>query len=197
MMHVTMDDDQPVSISFDDTDITHVKYFKPQPSPPKTKKAKPDLQTAAATKEGFYGVNGSNSGQMVKLTYDWVASNISPAFADNLMRKYKAGGFCEIPPGNSRAEEDKAPLPDSVKTWLDSTPQDALPYQQGDSQTCVFTSFANAIHYLGLHKEVAEMNTNKEDFLKAQWQFWCREGCVHLEDTGVHGPCEATQARGG
>ena len=56
-MHVTMDDDQPVSISFDDTDITHVKYFNPQPSPPKTKKAKTDLQTAGATKEGFYGVN--------------------------------------------------------------------------------------------------------------------------------------------
>ena len=27
------------------------------------------------------------AGQIVKLTYDWVASNISPAFADNLMRK--------------------------------------------------------------------------------------------------------------
>ena len=51
---VTMDDDQPVSISFDDTDITHVKYFNPQPSPPpKTKKAKMDLQTAGATEEGF------------------------------------------------------------------------------------------------------------------------------------------------
>ena len=29
---VTMDDDQPLTISFDDTDITHVKYFKPQPA---------------------------------------------------------------------------------------------------------------------------------------------------------------------
>ena len=28
---VTMDDDQPLTISFNDTDITHVKYFKPQP----------------------------------------------------------------------------------------------------------------------------------------------------------------------
>ena len=85
-----------------------------------------NLQTAAANEEGFYGVNESNPGRIVKLTYyDWVASNISPAFvADNLMRKYKTGGFCEIPPGNSRAEEDKAPLPNSVQTWLDNTPQD-------------------------------------------------------------------------
>ena len=86
----------------------------------------------------------------------------------NLSDSGSVGHFCEIPPGNSRAEEHKAPLPDSVKTWLDSTPQDALPYQQGDSQTCVFTSFANAMHYLGLHKEAAQMNTNKEDFLKVQ-----------------------------
>ena len=99
-----------------------------------------DLQTAAANEEGFYGVNESNPGWIVKLTYDWMASNISPAFADNLMRKYKTGGFCEVPPGNSRAEEDKAPLPDSAQTWLDSIPQDALPYQQGHSQTCVFTT---------------------------------------------------------
>ena len=35
-----------------------------------------------------------------------------------------------LQPGNSRAEEDKAPLPDSVQTWLDNIPQDALPYQQ-------------------------------------------------------------------
>ena len=60
---VTMDDHEPITISFDDTDITHVKYFKPQPSPPpKTNKDKMNLQTAAANEEGFYGVNESNPG---------------------------------------------------------------------------------------------------------------------------------------
>ena len=40
--------------------------------------------------------------------------HISPPFTENLMRKYRTGGFCEIPPGDSKAEEDMATLPLSV-----------------------------------------------------------------------------------
>ena len=114
-------------------------------------------------------MNQSNTGRFVKLTYDWVASNCSPPFTANLIRKYRTGGFCEIPPGDAnKAEEDKATLPLSVQNWLESHSPDTLQYGQGDSKTCIYTSFANTLHYLGLHDRAAQMIASKEDFLKFQ-----------------------------
>ena len=80
------------------------------------------------------------------------------------MRKYRTGGFCEIPPGDAnKAEEDKATLPLSVQNWLESHSPDTLQYGQGDSQTCIYTSFANALpHYLGLHDRAAQMIASKQ-----------------------------------
>ena len=99
----------------------------------------------------------------------WLLTGCSPPFTENLMRKYRTGGFCEIPPGDAKAEEDKAALPLSVKNWLESHSPDTLQYGQGDSQTCIYTSFANALpHYLGLHDRAAQMIASKEDFLKLQ-----------------------------
>ena len=95
-------------------------------------------------------------------TYDWVASNCSPPFTENLMKKYRTGGFCAIPPGDAKAEEDKATLPLSVQNWLESHSPETLQYGQGDSQTCIYTSFANALHYLGLHDRAAQMIASKQ-----------------------------------
>ena len=161
----TMPKTAPTTITLDDTDITHVKYFKPLPE---DKKGKGKKKHPVMDEEGFYGMNQKSPGRFVKLTYDWVASNCSPAFTDNLMRKYTKGGFCEIPPGDAKAEEDKAALPLSVKNWLESHSPETLQYGQGDSQTCIYTSFANALHYLGLHDKAAQMIASKEDFLKSQ-----------------------------
>ena len=52
-------------------------------------------------------------------------------------------------PGNSKADQDKAPLPATVQTWLGMSPSEDLAYQQGDSQTCVYTSFVKNATELG------------------------------------------------
>ena len=89
----TIDHKAPTMITFDDSDITHVKFFRPQTQQEAGKTGK-QRKDNPVREEGFYGINESNPGKIVGLSYDWVAYHCSPAFADNLKKKYKSGGFC-------------------------------------------------------------------------------------------------------
>ena len=55
-------------ITFDDTDITHVKYFRPQEAGKRGKQRNDN----AVREEGFYGINATSPGKIVGLSYDWV-----------------------------------------------------------------------------------------------------------------------------
>ena len=53
----TMGHKAPAMITFDDTDITHVKYFRPQETDKRGKQRKDN----AFREEGFYGINATNN----------------------------------------------------------------------------------------------------------------------------------------
>jgi hypothetical protein len=98
----------------------------------------------------FVGV--LTDGRCIKLTTEYVAENFPPAFLNqvvqhSLMNKPK---FFNVPPGAPRTMGDHKMLnPNYPK----------VAYMQLGRGTCLFSSFASALHYVGLHepaKEVAE-----------------------------------------
>ena len=130
-----------VKITMDGRQVQKLRYF---PAVPKRNNNEQD-------KEEYFQGTLSNEAT-VRLTADYVRKNFPKKFVDFVVEQgvNRVEQFFHVPPGAPRTMDDHIIVNERFPR---------LEYRQGGDFTCLFSSFASALHYIGLRttaKDVAD-----------------------------------------
>jgi hypothetical protein len=120
-----------------------------------TKEAEDDTNKPAEEDGFFVGVN--SEGTCMKLTPSFVHANFPEAFIKIVVSygKYKQPKFFPIPPGAPRTVGNHEMLDERFPI---------VKYMQQGESTCLFSSFASALHYIGLKETAAEIASEASEW---------------------------------
>ncbi len=115
-------------------------------------------------------------GQTVPLEREWVQKQFSETYLDAIIKnvKHAKGHYVPVPPGCSRRgnlapQETCEPPPSYETTSQDYPVAPVAKYQQGKTETCLFSSTACGLHYYGYINESEELQETGLQYEKKGW----------------------------